>query len=132
MLRRTVVLFCLVIASSGCSQGGPQIAPVTGHVTLNGQPLANADVEYQPNDGQRGSTGRTDSAGRYSLMFKRGQPGAMVGPHTVHISISSEVVRNPPQIAARFNTQSELHEEVKSGDNEFDFDVTTEKNSAKN
>jgi hypothetical protein len=35
-------------------------------------------------------------------------------------------VRNPPKIAAKFNTQSELHREVKAGQNEFDFDVTTE------
>jgi hypothetical protein len=40
--------------------------------------------------------------------------------------VSSELVKNPPKIAARFNSQSELQREVKSGDNEFDFDVTTE------
>jgi hypothetical protein len=35
-------------------------------------------------------------------------------------------VRNPPNIAARFNSRSELKREVESGDNTFDFDVTTE------
>jgi hypothetical protein len=96
-------------------------------VTLDGQPLANADVQFQPDDGRRQSTGRTDSEGRYSVMYKRGQPGAVLGRHTARISFSTEIVKNPPPIAARFNTQSELQREVKSGDNEFDFDVTTEK-----
>jgi hypothetical protein len=126
MLFRTVVLFWLLIAVAGCGKSGPQIAPVHGQVKLDGQLLANGDVEFQPNDGTRGSTGRTDPEGRYSLMFRRGQAGAVVGPHTVHISVSNEVVKNPPPIAARFNTQSELQREVKPGDNEFDFDVTTE------
>jgi hypothetical protein len=64
-------------------------------------------------------------------MFKRGQPGAIVGQHTVRIWVSHEVVNNPPIIAAKFDARSELRREVKSGDNEFDFDVTTEKNAAK-
>jgi hypothetical protein len=127
MIARTFVLCWLLVALVGCGESGPQIAPVHGQVKLDGQLLANADVEFQPNDGTRGSSGRTDPEGRYSLMFKRGQPGAIVGSHSVHISVSSEVVRKPPQIAARFNTQSELHRDVKLGDNEFDFEVTTEK-----
>ena len=86
----------------------------------------NADVQFQPDGSQRPSSGRTDADGRYELMYKRGQPGAMVGPHTVRIWVSPEVVRNPPIIAARFDTKSELHREVKAEDNVFDFDVTTE------
>ena len=129
--RPTIVLVVLLLALPGCGQSGAQIAPVHGHVKLDGQPLANAEVQFQPDGSQRGSSGRTDAEGRYYLMYKRGQPGAMVGPHTVRISVSNEVVKNPPIIAARFDTKSELHREVQSGDNEFDFDVTTETNAAK-
>jgi hypothetical protein len=64
-------------------------------------------------------------------MFKRGQPGAVVGPHTVRIWVSPDIVPHPPIIAARFDTNSELRRDVKSGDNEFNFDVTTEQNAAK-
>ena len=126
MLRPTVVPILLLVALAGCGKGGPQIAPVHGRVTLDGQPLAKADVRFQPDGSQRPSSGRTDAEGRYELMYKRGQPGAIVGPHTVRIWVSPEVVRNPPIIAARFDTKSELRREVKPGDNEFDFDVTTE------
>jgi hypothetical protein len=60
-------------------------------------------------------------------MFKRGQPGAIVGTHTVRIFVSPEVVPNPPKIPARYDTQSELRREVKSGeDNVFDFDLQSE------
>jgi predicted small lipoprotein YifL len=127
MLRPPVVLILLLIALTGCGKEGPQIAPVHGRVTLDGQPLANADVMFQPEGAQRASTGRTDGQGRYELAYKRGQMGAIVGPHTARIEVSSELVRNPPPIPARYASKSELHPEVKPGDNEFNFDVTTEK-----
>ena len=119
-----VVAFLVVMA--GCGQEGPQIAPVHGRVTLNGKPLAGADVQFQPQDADRPSRGRTDSEGRYELMYKRGEPGAVVGQHTVRIWVSREVVPNPPIIAARFDAKSELRREVKPEENEFDFDVTAE------
>ena len=126
-LKTTHVL--LVAVFSGCGQSGPDVAPVSGRITLDGRPLASADVAFQPDGAQRASSGRTDADGRYELMFKRGQPGALVGQHTVRISVSREIVRNPPQIPARYDTQSELRREVKVGEeNVFDFDLTTNAN----
>lgn len=119
------VAFLIVVA--GCGGSGPKIAPVQGRITLDGRPLANADIRFQPDGPERPSIGRTDSEGRYELMFKRGQPGAVVGQHTVRIWVSPEVVAHPPIIAAKFDTKSELRREVKAEDNEFEFDVTTEK-----
>ena len=116
----------LALALAGCGKSGPQIAPVHGRVTLDGQPLPQADVLFQPEGAHRPSTGRTDAEGRYELAYKRGQMGAMVGPNTARISVSSELVKNPPPIPERYAVKSELHREVKSGDNEFDFDLTSE------
>jgi hypothetical protein len=126
----SAILLMLAVAN-GCGKSGPQVAPVRGRITLDGRPLANADVTFQPDDSRRASIGRTDADGRYELAYKRGQSGAIVGRHTVRIAVSSELVRNPPPIPARYNTQSELHPEVEPGDNEFNFDVTTEENAAK-
>jgi hypothetical protein len=125
--RFELALLFLCFYVSGCGQSGPQVAPVHGKVTLDGKPLRLADVNFQPEGGQRGSSGRTDSDGHYELGYKRGQSGALVGNHTVRISVSPEGTKNPPIIAAQFDTNTQLHREVKSGDNEFDFDVTTEK-----
>jgi hypothetical protein len=110
----------------GCHKPGPELAPVSGHVTLNGKPLENADVVFQPDNGKSPAVARTDAEGRYELAYKRGVVGGPVGPNTVQIRVSKEVVRKPPNIAPRFNSKSELHREVKAGQNEFDFDVTTE------
>ncbi|HEX2477061.1 MAG TPA: carboxypeptidase-like regulatory domain-containing protein [Lacipirellulaceae bacterium] len=119
----SMLLLAVVV---GCDTGGAEVAPVSGRVTLDGRALASADVSFQPDGAQRASSGRTDADGRYQLMFKRGQPGALVGEHTVRISISRELVRNPPQIPARYDTQSELRREVKAGeDNVFDFELST-------
>jgi hypothetical protein len=125
--RLRIVLLLLSAVVAGCGEGGPQIAPVSGRVTLDGRPLASADVSFQPDEAQRASAGRTDADGRYQLMYKRGEPGALVGEHTVRISVSREIVRNPPAIPARYDTQSELRREVKSGeDNVFDFELTSD------
>jgi hypothetical protein len=119
-------LLLLGLLFVGCGKSGPELAPVSGRVTLSGRPLEKADVVFQPDDGKPPAFGRTDAEGRYELAYKRGVMGGPVGQNTVQIRVSRELVRNPPKIAARFNSKSELRREVKAGQNEFDFDVTTE------
>lgn len=110
----------------GCRRSGPEIAPVSGRVTLSGKPLEKADVVFQPESGKPPASARTDADGHYELAYKRGVMGGPVGQNLVQISVSREIVHNPPKIAAKFNSKSELHREVKAGQNEFDFDVTIE------
>jgi hypothetical protein len=116
------VYFAIIV---GC--GGSGVAPVSGHVTLDGRPLEHADITFQPDGSQRPSVGRTEADGRYELAYKRGEPGALVGNHTVRINVSPELVRNPPRIPARYDRESELRREVKPGDNVFDFDLESDK-----
>ena len=99
---------------------------MSGRITIDGQPMENVDVSFQPEGGGLPSGGRTDKDGHYELAYKRGVMGALVGQHTVRMGISSEAVRHPPKIAEKFNMKSELKREVKPGHNTFDFDVTTE------
>ena len=120
-------LLLLGVLINGCRKsGGPELAPVSGRITLAGKPLEKADVLFQPDNGKSPASGRTDAEGRYELAYKRGVMGGPVGQNTVQIRVSRELVRNPPKIATKFNSQSELRREVKAGQNEFDFDVTTE------
>ena len=121
--------FCFLLLGlliNGCGKSGPEIAPVSGRITLAGKPLEKADIVFQPDNGQPPASGRTDSDGRYELAYKRGVMGGPVGQNLVQIRVSRELVRNPPIIAAKFNSKSELHREIKAGQNEFDFDVTVE------
>lgn len=122
----STALVVLLAAVAGCGQSGPQIAPVQGRVTLDGRPLAQADITFQPAGAQRASIGRSDSDGRYELAYKRGQPGAIVGEHTVNVEVSSELVKNPPPIPARYAANSELHRQVKSGENEINFELKSD------
>jgi hypothetical protein len=117
------MLFLLAV---GCSQSGPKLAPVQARVTLDGRPLNTVDVVFQPRDGGRPGTARTDADGHYELTYKRGSMGARVGEHTVRIGYTSNIVPNPPKIPARYNTASELRAEVKPGQNEFNFDLKSD------
>jgi hypothetical protein len=110
------------------------MAAVNGRVTLDGQPLHNAFVEFVP-AGSTGSTssGRTNQAGEYDLMFSRDTAGAFLGPHRVRITTREVTVDQqqrevwlPEKVPARYNAQSELTREVQPGTNRFDFDLKSE------
>jgi len=80
----------MLAAIAGC--GGRKIAPVSGTVTLDGQPYPNAIVSFQPIGTRaniepgRGSVGVTDEQGRFTLRYDgSGRSGAMVGKHRVRI-----------------------------------------------
>jgi hypothetical protein len=122
------------LAAAGCGQSGPEIAPVSGRVTLDGQPVFEAEVLFQPDDMKSPSYGFTDKEGRYELGYKRGVKGALIGWHTISIQMDTEVLgqngklmRRPQLIPRRYYEQSELRREVKSGEeNEFDFALTSD------
>jgi hypothetical protein len=127
MRTRYLIFLLSVFLSAGCGQEGPELAEVSGRVTLDGQPLELVDVVFQPSDGTPPSTGRTDADGCYQLLYKRGMMGARTGEHTVRIDFTSNLVAKPPRIAPRYNTQSELRGEVKAEeDNVFDFELKSE------
>ena len=84
-------MLCVLIA--GCGDG-PSAVRVTGQVTLDDQPLANADVSFQPvsggaSKGVPGAFGATDSSGNYSLKTstKPSKDGAVPGEYVVRITL---------------------------------------------
>jgi hypothetical protein len=96
----TTCLF-LALLVGGCRRGGHSLAPVSGRVTLQGKPMAKVNVAFQPlaapgsgGDAGIGSYGVTDSDGRFQLKTVDGKPGAVVGKHTVYLTISNP---NPPK-----------------------------------
>jgi hypothetical protein len=128
-----VVVACALLAVSGCSDplGGVELGQVSGKVTLDGQPLAEAVVNFTPTDGKtKGSTGTTDASGNYTLRYITGYDGAAVGTHTVEIR-KVEIIPitggEEPEyeerqvVPAAYNSKTELTAEVKPGENTFDF-----------
>lgn len=140
---------CVVILA-GC--GGnpadyPDTAPVTGTVTLDGQPLEGARVSFTPQEG-RSSSGTTDAQGKYELNYTGDIKGSMLG--TARVSISKEIPDpdfvappapkleegeldpGPPEpdminsLPDRYRGRdSELSAEVKDGVNVIDFDLSS-------
>ena len=122
-----VLSFALLLLT-GCGSG--DLAQVRGRVTLDGEPVAKAIVEFVP-QGERGapSYGLTDEKGEYQMQFTRSQSGATIGSNQVRITSDDEASiagkRISPGIEVfdtRYNTASELSVDVKAGSNRFDFD----------
>jgi hypothetical protein len=138
-MRVRLVLGLALVLALGC--GGKRFVPVSGKVTLNGQPLAGATVSFQPIapegavEGAPGSAAKTDANGQYTLKASTGQDGAWVGKHRVRISLLNPQVgegderrRGGPPLAdkvpARYNKDSKEVVEVPPGGMTKDFALT--------
>jgi hypothetical protein len=91
MIRaRLFLAFLLPLPVLGC--GGPALSEAWGTVTLNNQPVPNAEVVFLP-DSTQGTEGPrssaiTDAEGRFILRTDDGRPGAVVGKHRVTVRTS--------------------------------------------
>ncbi|MGE0757576.1 MAG: carboxypeptidase-like regulatory domain-containing protein [Pirellulaceae bacterium] len=119
-----------VVSLIGC--GGPEnVGQVSGKVTMDGQPLADAVVQFEPLAGNAPSSGITDASGEYTLRYTREHLGAEVGEHRVRITTfrGGDPDADPPRppvkekVPAKYNGQTELRADVKSGANTFDFEL---------
>jgi hypothetical protein len=144
---RCVSAVALLFASSvaGCNQDPFRVAPVSGRVTLDGQPVAQTAVMFQPlsagnpNPGP-GSFGITDAEGRYTLkLVGKETPGGVVGKHMVRFDPYSDEPSDPtsdrpfrpknamPKIPRKYNQPVALFEfEVPpKGTTSADFELTS-------
>lgn len=113
----------------GCG-GSSEVSSVEGVVTLDGEPVPEATVEFTPVGEGRPSTGRTDESGHYELAYSATEMGAKIGEHTVKITTggmkadeSGNLVEVEETIPARYNEQTELTVEVTPGSNTLDFEL---------
>ncbi|WP_437206059.1 carboxypeptidase-like regulatory domain-containing protein [Planctomicrobium sp. SH664] len=85
-----VALFC-----TGCSRSSsidrPDVFPVAGVVILNGKPLADATVVFQPQEHEFAAMGKTDSEGRFQLTTFDSNDGAVPGSYRVSVVKHEEV-----------------------------------------
>jgi hypothetical protein len=128
----TAAAFCI-----GCGgAAGPELAEVTGKVSLDGQALAKVSLQFIP-EGDTGSPsyGVTNAEGEYELLFSAERSGAMVGKYQVEIQpIEPDVDQDgkpldgavPVVIPARYQTAGALTAEVKPGSNSIDFALVSE------
>lgn len=119
--------------AAGCARDGYSelgLVPVTGTVTLDGQPLAGAQVSFEGED-KRTAIGTTDSAGHYRLMYDSEKAGTTPGQKIVRITQANVEVEGggasegtaaaKEPVPARYNVQSELKANVAAGQANFEF-----------
>lgn len=80
-------LCLMLLACLGCFGGSSvPLANVDGVVTKDGNPVAAATVVFSPTEG-RPSSGKTDEKGVFHLQFTEDYQGAVLGQHSVTISL---------------------------------------------
>ena len=88
----------LLVGCSGTDR--PELVPVQGTVTLNGEPLAGATVIFdlidKPEGFQRPSSGRTDEQGHFQVGTYGSADGLPEGKYRVAIT-KKEMVGEPPE-----------------------------------
>ena len=128
MSAAAIALFGMSILS-GCAGGDvgikpPPLGKVRGTITLDGDPLADALVQFDPGTA-RGSSGMTDGEGVYKLSFDEKTEGAAVGEHKVRIMTKVAAGEGAERVPAKYNEKSELKATVEEGDNSLDFDLSS-------
>lgn len=128
-----LALFVLAASLTGC--GGAQgFTPVSGTVTLDGQPLEGASVSFQPTGAQTdalGSYGKTDAQGKFTLKrVSDDAPGAVAGDHVVRITKSAptdptndaEPVKQ--QVPGKYSEDGVLFTVPEGGTDKADFAIS--------
>ena len=146
-MKRSLSLLPLMLLSfaiTGCNDGRFTFAPVSGTVTVDGEPLDRAYVSYDPiataEDGIAGpsSYGRTDSEGRYTLKTTGDHQGAVVATHRVSIRSrlteargedeDSVVIIRKEILPEHYHRSTELRMEVPiDGTDQANFELETGK-----
>ena len=132
--RNVVVLLALVVPTMllGCSDSKRQ--GIEGTVTFNGEKVENGSIHFVPINGTKGPDGgATIENGHFSIP-KEG--GVFVGTFKVTIEARKKTGKKTRDveghicdeeidyIPAKYNEQSTLTQEIKSGSNNLTFDLT--------
>ena len=124
-MKRGILMAVLAV---GCGKSGEQLADVEGVVLLDGRPLANATVEFQPAGPAskgRPSIGETGVDGRYKLRFSKVRWGAIVGRHKVLVTTFSPTGdgKFKERVPDVYNTNTSLLRDVEQSSNWLDFNL---------
>jgi len=132
MRRISCAILAVLLVVSGCTKS--DTVPVTGTITLNGEPAENTEITFNPAGPGRIATGHTDASGRFKLATAKPDDGAMPGDYIV--TLGEHYDKAPPlppigqPLPMRFPQQygdpakSSLKAKVEHGaKNDFTFDI---------
>ncbi|QDT99077.1 hypothetical protein [Gimesia aquarii] len=132
-----LILVCLIGAIVGCggSSDGPAKFPVSGKVTLDGEPLAEGDIIFRDVEGSAASAAGKIEEGEYSLRSTAGKKAVVITatkeiPGKTVVGGAPDDVPTPAieqYLPAQYNTKTTLDANVSdSGSNEFSFELKSE------
>lgn len=87
-MKHVFVLSSAVLAVAtliGCGSGRPEVVPVSGTVTLDGDPVVGAAVTFALQGEGRPATAVTDALGKFTLTTFGGDSGAAPGKYAVTV-----------------------------------------------
>ena len=90
---KILVVAMFALLGGACGRGNlPELGSVSGRITLDGNPVKEALIEFTPVIDGRPSTATSDSSGYYALSYKGSIKGARIGEHDVTMTTFREAV----------------------------------------
>jgi hypothetical protein len=136
------VLIGICLLAPGCGEPGNKhgALPISGAVTVDGEPLKSGYLVFEPKSGQPTQSGGMIRDGKFDVPAKNGAapgmysvaifaegeaPATTAAPGTPEYEAATARARGNP-IPSRYNFNSELTAEVtSSGENVFSFNLNT-------
>jgi hypothetical protein len=127
----TLVVFiaAILLFTGGCGD----VNGVRGTITLDGEPLKSAWVQFTPLDkGGRIATGQTGPNGSYGLKTSRTVTEVFPGKYKVAVTTGmvtgederGRMTKTEEKVPEKYNAKTELEAVVKEGANEINFELT--------
>jgi hypothetical protein len=123
-------LFVVLLMLSGCSE--PTVGTVSGTVTVDGAPAKSGSITFFPMDGKSSTSGAEIVDGQYTTTLAPGT--ARVEIHVPKVIGQRKAYDTPDSpmmeivgeaLPAKYNEASELTLDVKLGENQQDYNLTT-------
>jgi len=89
---------CLLAAGCG-GQDGPAVVPVSGRLTMNGEPLAGVRIRFFPGESHtQGVTAFADTneEGGFDITTQKPADGIVPGQYLIDVNMPSPVAEPPP------------------------------------
>lgn len=120
----TTLIISTLAGCLGSSSGGPELAEVSGVVTMGGKPVPNIQVLFEPEGDAGASRGLSDADGKFKVYYPTNTLGAVPGKHRVQFQLmdadaSKDIV--PKRYAV--GSPGIAVDVTPAGPNEFTFDL---------
>lgn len=97
----TLTIGIAAVLAAGCGQQKAEVVPVEGTLTINGKPMGNVLIQFQPrkwpeNIPVLSASAVTDDAGKFVLKAGDGRLGAPPGEHKVTLADNNLATEGEP------------------------------------